>query len=123
MREFRKVVQRVIEYIPSGFEDEKKPLTFMLRTLTQRELAQIADQSSRLDIATNQMVLGTSELEYETARKTIIGWDNFIVEGKELKFVQDYDGYFVESIILELDIFDVLTEVGRHIITTSKLPE
>ena len=80
-REFKKIVREELSYVPEMFIGEKKPLTFKMRTLSQKELAKFADAGTRLNVNSGMLILGTTEIEYEIARLCITGWDNF--EGKK----------------------------------------
>lgn len=121
-REIRRITKTISRYIPVGWEDEEKPLTITMRVLSQREVAHWLDQSSRLDLDSNQIILGTSVLEYDIARDTIIGWENLVVDGETIYFRFGSDGKFDESLIADLDMFEIISEAGRHILGVSRLP-
>lgn len=121
-REIRRITKTISSYIPVGWEDDEKPLTITMRVLSQREVAHWLDQSSRLDLDTNQIILGTSVVEYDIARDCIIGWENLVVDGETIYFRFGSDGKFDESLIADLDMFEIISEAGRHILGVSRLP-
>lgn len=123
-REFKKIVREELSYVPEMFIGEKKPLTFKMRTLSQKELAKFADAGTRLNVNSGMLILGTTEIEYEIARLCINGWDNFVVEGDTIAFKRDGAGKLDERIIEDIDgFFDILVEVGKYISVVSKYPE
>lgn len=123
-REFKKLVREELSYVPEMFVGEKKPLTFKMRTLSQKELAKFADAGTRLNVNSGMLILGTSEIEYEIARTCITGWENFNVEGDVITFKRDGAGKVDERLIEDIDgIFDIFVEVGKYISVVSKYPE
>lgn len=121
MAKFKTREKRIISYIPIGYEDDEKPLTFKARMLNARELAHFRDQSTRLDLATNQMIIGSSEQEYEVARNCILSWENMMIDDLEVKCFLDTSGKFDETLVLEIpDLFEIICEVGRHIVIVSQ---
>ena len=123
-REFKKLIREELSYVPEMFVGEKKPLTFKMRTLSQKELAKFADAGTRLNVNSGMLILGTSEIEYEIARLCITGWENFNVEGDVITFKRDGAGKVDERLIEDIDgIFDIFVEVGKYISVVSKYPE
>ena len=123
-RDFKKVIRKEVSYIPEMFIGVKKPLTFKLRTLSQKELARFTDSGTRLNVNSGMLILGTSEIEYDIARTVILGWDNLIVDGKEVTFSRGLDGKLDEGIIEDIDgFFDILVEVGKYVSVITKFPE
>ncbi len=123
-RDFKKVTKKELSYVPEMFIGVKKPLTFKVRTLSQKELARFADSGTRLNVNSGMLILGTTEIEYEIARTVINGWENLIVDGKELSFKRGLDGKLDESIIEDIEgFFDILVEVGKYVSTITKFPE
>ena len=121
-REFKKIVREELSYVPEMFIGEKKPLTFKIRTLNQKELAKFADAGTRLNVNSGMLILGTTEIEYEIARLCINGWDNFIVDGKAKPFKKEGNGLLDEEAIEVLPL-DIIEEVANHILKVSKFPE
>lgn len=123
-RDFKKVTRKEVSYVPEMFIGVKKPLTFKLRTLSQKELARFTDSGTRLNVNSGMLILGTSEIEYDIARTVILGWDNLVVDGKEVSFQRGLDGKLDESIIEDIDgFFDILVEVGKYVSVITKFPE
>jgi hypothetical protein len=123
-KEFKKIVKKELSYIPEMFIGVKKPLTFKFMPLSQKELARFADAGTRLNVQSSMLILGTTEIEYEIARTAITGWENLIVDNKELAFKRGSDRKLDESLIEDIDgFFDILVEVGKYISVVSKFPE
>jgi hypothetical protein len=114
-REFKKIVREELSYVPEMFIGEKKPLTFKMRTLSQKELAKFADAGTRLNVNSGMLILGTTEIEYEIARLCINGWDNFVVEGDTIAFKRDGAGKLDERII-EVASLDLIEVPGQFLV-------
>ena len=124
MKEFKKIIRVETSYVPEMFVGSKKPFTVQFIPLSQKQLARFADSSTKLDVQSGKLILGTSEIEYDIARTALTGWDNLIVDGKEVKFKKDYSNKLDEALIDDIDgIFDILVEIGKHISIVSKFPE
>ena len=120
-----KKVQRVeATYVPEMFKGTKKPFKVKFMPLAQKQLARFADNSTKLDVQSGKLILGTSEIEYEMARQAITGWENLVVDGKEVVFAKGYDNKFDESLIEDVEgLFDIFVEIGKYISVVSKFPE
>lgn len=120
-----KKVQRVeATYVPEMFKGTKKPFKVKFMPLAQKQLARFADNSTKLDVQSGKLILGTSEIEYEMARQAITGWENLIIDGKEVVFAKGYDNKFDESLIEDVEgLFDIFVEIGKYISVVSKFPE
>ena len=124
MKDFKRVVKTELSYVPELFTGVKKPFKVKFMPLSQKQLARFADSSTKLDVQTGKILLGTSEIEYEVARLAITGWENLIVEGSEVVFKKGYDGKVDEALVEDIEgFFDILVEVGKHILMVSRYPE
>lgn len=124
MLEFKRVSLQEAEYIPSVSIGVKKPLTFTYKPLTAKQLAIFSDQTTKYDVQTGRLILGTSEIDYEVARTAITGWKNLIVDGEELVYRKGYDGKFDETLLQDIEgMFDILVEVGKYIAVVSRFPD
>lgn len=90
-REFVTVSLEERSYVPNDWKDEKgkpetKALIFKFKPLSKRQLAQYSDNSSRLSISSNTILLGNATNAIDLFRASITGWDNFIVDGKAKPF-------------------------------------
>lgn len=122
--EFKKVQRVEASYVPDMFKGTKKPFKIKFIPLSQKQLARFSDNSTKLDIQSGKLILGTSEIEYEIARAAITGWENLIIDGKEVVFKKGYDNKFDESLIEDVEgLFDIFVEVGKYISVVSKFPE
>ena len=126
-REFVTVSLEEKSYIPNDWKDEKgkpeaKPLTFKFKPLSKRQLAQYADNSSRLSISSNTILLGNATNAIDLFRTAIVGWENFIVDSKARPFKKEANGLLEEEII-EILPLDIIEEVANHILKVSKFPE
>ena len=90
-RKFTTVNRSEQEYVPKDWKNgEGKPelnaLTFRFKPLNKRQLAEFSDNSSRMQVQSSTVILGTSSIDYDIFKVAITGWDNFIVDGKALPF-------------------------------------
>ena len=127
-REFVTVSLEERSYVPNDWKDEKgkpeaKALTFKFKPLSKRQLVHYLDNSSRLNIGSNIILLGNVVGNLELFKVSVIGWDNFLdKEGKEIKYKKDASGLVAEELI-EYIWEDVIQEVANHILKVSKFPE
>ena len=126
-REFVTVSLEERSYVPNDWKDEKgkpeaKALTFKFKPLSKRQLAQYSDNSSRLNIGSNTISLGNATNAIDLFKIAIVGWDNFIVDGKAKPFKKEGNGLLDEEAIEVLPL-DIIEEVANHILKVSKFPE
>lgn len=122
--EFKKVKRVELGYVPEAFKGTKKPFKIKFVPLSQKQLARFADNSTKLDVQSGKLILGTSEIEYDMARTAITGWENLVIDGKEVVFAKGYDNKFDESLIEDVDgLFDIFVEVGKYISVVSRFPD
>ena len=116
------------KYIPKDWLDEKgnpepKALVFKFKPLSKRQLAHYSDNSSRLSVSSNTILLGNAVGNLDLFKTTVTGWENLLDEnGKEVKFQTDASGLINED-LLESIWEDVIQEVANHILKVSKFPE
>lgn len=125
-RKFTTIDRNEREYIPKDWKDENdKPeqnaLKFKFKPLSKRQLAEFSDNSSRMQVHSGTVILGTTSIDIEVFKVAINGWENFIVDDKEYKFKR-VNGLVDEDAINILDL-DIISEVSNHIIEVSKVPE
>lgn len=113
-------------YIPKDWKDENgKPeqnaLKFKFKPLSKRQLAEFSDSSSRMQVHSGTIILGTTSIDIEIFKLAITDWENFIVDDKEYKFKR-VNGLVDDDAINILDL-DIISEVANHIIEVSKVPE
>ena len=125
-REFVTVSRSEREYIPKDWYDEKgKPekgaLTFKFKPLSKRQLAEYTDNSSRVSLSSNVLILGTNSVNIDIFKSTISGWSGLIIDGKEYPFRLEI-GAIPEEVIDAIDM-DIINEVANHIVTVSKFPK
>ena len=112
---FKRRPNEDLKYIPKGWINEEKPLTFKFKTLSNLEIAKLDDLMSQYDINDQRLVTASNEIDYKTAIKYISGWENLVVEDEEVEFDKD--------VLESLDIVDELVELGKYIYIVSKYPE
>ena len=115
-------------YVPKDWidlktkEPEEKALTFKFIPLSKRQLAQFADNSTRMSLQNNVILLGNASVNIEIFKTAINGWDNFIVDDKPYKFTKGANGLVSEDVIEILDQ-DIIDEIALHILKVSKADE
>ena len=115
-------------YVPKDWidsktkEPEEKALTFKFIPLSKRQLAQFADNSTRMSLQNNVILLCNASINIEIFKTAVSGWANFIVDEKPYKFKKGANGLVEEDVIEILDQ-DIIDEVASHIIKVSKATE
>lgn len=124
-RKFVTIDRSERKYVPKDWldnktkEPEEKALTFKFIPLSKRQLAQFADNSTRMSLNGNVLLLGTASINIEIFKTAICGWDNFIVNEKPYKYKKGTNGLVDEEVIDILDQ-DIIDEVALHILDVSK---
>lgn len=108
--------------LPSG-EPEEKALVIHFQPLSKRQLAQFADNSTRLSIQSNTILIGNAENAINVFKTALVGWDNFLADGKPLEFKKDNSTGLLDEDIVEIIPLDIIEEVANHIVKTSRFPE
>lgn len=126
-REFVTISRDVREYVPEDWRDsagnpELNAFKVKFKPLSKRQLAQLADSSSRLSLNSNTILLGNAVNSIDTLKLALTGWENFIVNGQPVVFTKDSSG-LVSDELLEDIWLDVIEEIATHIIKVSKFPE
>lgn len=103
------------EYIPREWVDEKKPLKFKFKPLTNKELAYVEDLYSKYDLESAEVVSAIKTVDYKIGKQQLVGWENLIVEDKEVEFDL--------TILDTINIMDELVELGKYIYVISKQPK
>lgn len=127
-REFTTISKDIKKYTPKDWLDsEGKPednaLVFKFQPLSKRQLAQFSDNSTRLSMQSNTILLGNAENLISAFKSSITGWDNLLVDGKPREFKKDQSTGLVEDDIIEILPLDIIEEVASHIVKVSKFPE
>ncbi len=99
--------------------DEKDQLTFEYKPLSKRQLARVADNSSKMDINTNTILIGNSEVSIKLFTESVSGIKNLVVDEKAVKFKKGPNGGVADDIV-ELLPLDIIEEVAREILSVSK---
>ena len=94
-------------------------LTFEYTPLSKRQLAKVADSSSKMDIGTNTILLGNAEVSMKVFQEHISGVKNLVVDGKNVKFKKGTNGG-VHADIIDMLPLDVMEETVREILSVSK---
>lgn len=128
-RKVSKISREVQEYIPKDWKDEKgnpeeNPFTVSFKPLSKRQLAGFQDNSSRVSIGSNAILLGNATGNINVFKEAVVGWKNLIAEdeeGKEteLKYEKDALGNVKDSIIEDIPL-DLIEEIAGHILETSR---
>lgn len=124
-RKFVTIDRSEKSYVPKDWIDEKtkepedKALSFKFIPLSKRQIAQFSDNSTRMSLASNAILLGNASVNIDIFKTAISGWDNFVVDGKPYKFKKGNNGLVDEEVINILDQ-DIIDEVANHILDTSK---
>lgn len=115
----KEIIRRIKEdliFIPSIYLEEEKPLKFKFKLLSNKEIVKIDDQLSAYNVFDNKIVLATNEINYDIALKNLTGWENLVVEGKEL--MND-----ATISIEDFNLIEELVELGNYIYIVSKYPD
>lgn len=112
---FKSRPKEVIEYTPTDFLEYENPPTFFLRHLSNKEIADIADEAVKYDPVENKLTICLNKSEYIAGRLAIVGWKNIMLDDKEVEYRTSDDGHFDESIFEGIPIFDIIAEVGSYI--------
>jgi hypothetical protein len=126
-RELVTLSRDIKTYTPKDWLDEKGApevgaLVFKYKPLSKRQLATFADNSSRLSIQSNTILLGNAVNSIDVFKMAVTGWDNLLVDGANKAFEKDANGLVAESAIEDIPL-DIIEEVATHIVHTSKFPE
>lgn len=126
-REFVTISRDIREYVPEDWRDSKgepelNAFKVKFKPLSKRQLAQLSDSSSRLSLNSNTILLGNAVNSIDTLKLSLVGWDNYIVDGNQVAFAKDASG-LVSDELLEAIWLDVIEEIASHIIKVSKFPE
>lgn len=127
-REFTTISKDIKKYTPKdwlgeGGKPEDGALVFKFQPLSKRQLAQFSDNSTRLSMQSNTILLGNAENLISAFKSSITGWENLIVDGKQREFKKDSSTGLVEDDIIEILPLDIIEEVAGHIVKVSKFPE
>lgn len=127
-RELTTISKDIKKYTPKDWLDESgnpedNALVFKFQPLSKRQLAQFSDNSTRLSMQSNTILLGNAENLISAFKSSITGWENLIVDGKPREFKKDSASGLVEDDIIEIIPLDIIEEVASHIVKVSKFPE
>ena len=126
-RELVTLSRDVKVYTPKDWLDDKGApetgaLVFKFKPLSKRQLAVFSDNSSRLSLQSNTILLGNAANYIDVCKMAITGWDNLIISGTNKPFEKDSNGLVSDDIIEDIPL-DIIEEVAAHIIKVSKFPE
>lgn len=106
-------------YVPKDWENDDVKLTFKFKPLSKRQLAQFKDNTSRMSLQSNAILLGTSSLNIDVFRSQVCGWDNLEIDDKKVDY-KPAQGLVQEEVINGIDL-DIIEEVALHIIQISNV--
>lgn len=127
-REFNTLTLDEREYVPKDWIDAKtgKPelnaFKIKFKPLNKRQLASFVDNSSRLSISTNTIILGNASNCIDVFKVAVTGWENCINRGEAVVFKKD-SALLVDDSLIEIIDLDIIEEVANHIIKISRFPE
>ncbi len=110
------------DWLDSKGEPEPNAFTVKFKPLNKRQLAVFIDNSSRLNINSNTIILGNAANSIDVCKTALTGWDNFIVDGEKVNFKKD-SALLVDDALLENIPLDVQEEIATHIVRVSRFPE
>ena len=107
-------------FIPVDWlSDDKDQLTFVYKPLSKRQLAKVAESSSKMDIQTNTILIGNAEIGMRVVTEAVTDIKNLVVDEKMVKFKKGPNGN-VDDAIIEMLPLDIIDEVAREILSVSK---
>ena len=104
-------------YVPKDWAEDDVKLTFKFKPLSKRQLAQFKDNSSRMSLNTNTIVLGVASINIDVFRSQVCGWDNLEIDDKKVNY-KAVSGLVDEAVVNALPL-DIIEEVASHIIEIS----
>lgn len=110
------------DWIDSKGEPEANAFKVRFKPLNKRQLAAFIDNSSRLSINSNTIILGNAVNSIDVCKTALTGWENFIVDGEKVNFKKD-SALLVEDSLLENIDLDIIEEIATHIVKVSRFPE
>lgn len=106
-------------YVPKDWADEEVKLTFKFKPLSKRQLAQFRDNSSRMSLNSNTILLGVASINIDIFRSQVCGWENLEIDDKKVPF-KAVSGLVEEAVVNALPL-DIIEEVALHIIEVSSV--
>lgn len=106
-------------YVPKDWAEEEVKLTFKFKPLSKRQLAQFRDNSSRMSLQNNTILLGVASINIDIFRSQICGWENLEIDDKKVSF-KAVSGLVDEAVVNALPL-DIIEEVALHIIEVSSV--
>lgn len=106
-------------YVPKDWADEEVKLTFKFKPLSKRQLAQFRDNSSRMSLQNNTILLGVASINIDIFRSQICGWENLEIDDKKVQY-KAVSGLVDEAVVNALPL-DIIEEVALHIIEVSSV--
>lgn len=127
-RKFVTISKEVRTYVPKDWLEadgtpEANAFTVKFIPLSKRQLAQFSDNSTRLSMQSNTILLGNSENSLTLFKGVVIGWDNLFVNDKAIEFKKDPSTNLISDEAIDGIDLDVIEEIVGHIIKVSKFPE
>lgn len=106
-------------YVPKDWADEEVKLTFKFKPLSKRQLAQFRDNSSRMSLNSNTILLGVASINIDIFRSQVCGWENLEIDDKKVTY-KAVSGLVEEAVVNALPL-DIIEEVALHIIEVSSV--
>lgn len=101
---------------------EKDALSFKFIPLSKRQLAAFQDSSTRMNISSNTILLGTAIVNMDVFKEAVVGFDNLCINGSIVQFKKDMSGRLHDDLLEDIPL-ELIEEVATHIIKVSKFPE
>lgn len=106
-------------YVPKDWAEDEVKLTFKFKPLSKRQLAQFRDNSSRMSLHSNTILLGVASINIDIFRSQVCGWENLEIDDKKVQY-KAVSGLVDEAVVNALPL-DIIEEVALHIIEVSSV--
>lgn len=106
-------------YVPKDWAEDEVKLTFKFKPLSKRQLAQFRDNSSRMSLNSNTILLGVASINIDIFRSQVCGWENLEIDDKKVQY-KAVSGLVEEAVVNALPL-DIIEEVALHIIEVSSV--